>query len=238
MNNEIWKINWSGGKDSTAATILHYLRGDICIVVCYIPMLTDSIPMIHKTHYDFIINTKSVFRSWGFDVKIVTGKTYYDHTHYIVTRGKRKGLIYGTGLGLGFCKFRDLSKIPALNSVEKNWDFADIGIAFDETKRQNQLNNTMRSILCEMEYTEQDAKNLCIRFGMLSPLYETCKRDGCTICPNNKESDFVSWLREYPDAIPILLEIENDTKQLYGDKYCPYRNYEWFSDRMKRGGLI
>lgn len=42
------KINWSGGKDSTASVILHINEGDKCIVVCYIPMLTIDIPLIAK----------------------------------------------------------------------------------------------------------------------------------------------------------------------------------------------
>lgn len=194
--------------------------------------------MIRKNHYEFIINTKSVFRSWGFDVKIVNGMSYLDHTKRILTRGKRKGLPMGTGLGLGFCLFRNNSKIPALNNLCLGYDYEDIGIAFDETKRQTQLNNIKRSILCEMKYTELDAKNLCTEYGLLSPLYDTHNRDGCTICPNGNATNFIEWCIEYPGAIPILLEIENDSKKHYGDRYNPYRENKWFSDRMKEGGLI
>lgn len=48
----IVKVNWSGGKDSTTAVLLHVERGDTVKVVCYIPMLTKQIPLLTRKHCD------------------------------------------------------------------------------------------------------------------------------------------------------------------------------------------
>lgn len=87
----IVKVSWSGGKDSTAAVLLHLKRGDMVKAVCYIPMFTNKIPLILKDHYEFILNTADYFRSLGAEVWIVSGMTYYDYVLHRATRGKHKG---------------------------------------------------------------------------------------------------------------------------------------------------
>lgn len=44
--NDVVKVSWSGGKDSTCALDLHLERGDKVIAVNYTPMLTDTIPLL------------------------------------------------------------------------------------------------------------------------------------------------------------------------------------------------
>lgn len=229
----LYKVSWSGGKDSTSAMLLHLDRGDSVHAVCFVPMLTDDIPLIMPEHYDFIMSTADKFRSMGAVVDIVHGDTYYSHVHRIITRGIHKGLPMGIGLGFGFCLFRDYSKIRAgICSVKFEFDFEDIGIAFDEVKRQNQLVLPKMSILCDEHYTEKDCFRLCIDRDMLSPIYYgTSRRDGCAICPNWKPNDFLSWVRAYPAAVPVLLEIEDFCK-CYRPNNSPYRGGVWFSDRL------
>ena len=103
-------------------------------------MLTNDIPLIAKEHYEFIQYTAQIFRANGCEVHIITGITYIDLFYEEITRGKSKGKIKGYNFGFGFCKFRDLSKIKALNDFICEYDYQDIGIAFNEMKRQNQLN--------------------------------------------------------------------------------------------------
>ena len=55
--SDIVKVSWSGGKDSTCAVMKHIEAGHIVKVVCYVPMLTELIPLLTEEHYDFILNT-------------------------------------------------------------------------------------------------------------------------------------------------------------------------------------
>ena len=47
--NPTVKVGWSGGKDSTCAVMQHIEHGHKVKAVCYIPMFTESIPLIEKT---------------------------------------------------------------------------------------------------------------------------------------------------------------------------------------------
>lgn len=238
---DVIKINWSGGKDSTASVILHIQERHKCIVVCYIPMLTKEIPLIAKEHYEFIMKTADVFRVYGCEVHIITGKTYVDLFYEEITRGKNKGKIRGYNFGIGFCNFRDLSKIKALESFICKYDYLDIGIAYDEVKRQNQLNDIKRSILVEKEITEEKARMLCEFYDLLSPIYKYKKRDGCLFCPNAKSSDIGKLITDYPKAREILINLDKDSELFFyrkkikdynGNMVTPYRNYKTFTDRI------
>ena len=59
-------------------------------------------------------------------------------------------------------------------------------------------------------------------------------RDGCAICPNAKTNEFLQYIAAYPEAVPVLLEIEDFCKK-ERPKNAPYRDHQWFSDRMKIG---
>ena len=238
---DVVKINWSGGKDSTASVILHINEGHKCIVVCYIPMLTIDIPLIAKEHYEFIMKTANDFRAYDCDVHIITGKTYLELFYEEITRGKSKGKIKGYNFGFGFCKFRDLSKIKSLNDFVCKYDYQDIGIAYDEIKRQNQLNDIKRSILVEKQITEEKAKMICEFYGLLSPIYNGVKRDGCLFCTNAKASEIGKLITDYPKAREILINLDKDSEIYFhrgqikddnGVMIYPYRNHKTFTDRI------
>lgn len=232
MGAERWKINWSGGKDSTAAAIMHFNAEHECSLVCYVPMLCDGIPLIMPNHYEYIMKTADIFKSWGFKVYIVNGISYYAHVHSVTTRGENKGKYRGIGLGLGFCLFRNYSKIKALQSLKIDTDFIDIGIAADEHERFPQLQGNKRSILAENGITERKAFEICLQHDMLSPIYfSSARRDGCAICPNASVHEFQKYCMAYPAAVPVLLEIEEFCKNVRPNN-APYRNHEWFSDRL------
>lgn len=224
----IVKVNWSGGKDSTASAILHIRKGDKIKAVCYIPMLTPEIPLITKKHYDFIMNAKFTLTMAGAEVYIVHGMTYKDYVLRVSTRGKYKGKIFGFPSYItGQCGFRLYGKVKALNNCDVGYfDYEDIGIAFDEPKRQSQLNNKKRSILCEMGITENDAKSICKSTGLLSPLYENCSRDGCSVCPQGNEERLKEWLNDYPEALPILKELQEIVKEKRPERH-PLREGWW-----------
>lgn len=205
------KLNWSGGKDSTASFLLHYGRNDVVKAVYYIPMLTEAIPLITKKHYAFIENFIERYSGASAEFIRANGVTYWEHVHHIKTRGKDKGNIRGIGLGRGFCVFRDRSKVKALESVDVGfYEYTDIGIAADETRRLQQLDGVRkRSILAELGVTEQDAFEICKHCGCLSPTYQGSFRDGCVICFNAHDDRLKEWARDYPQGVEILRDIEN-----------------------------
>lgn len=213
--SDIVKVSWSGGKDSTCAVLKHLELGHKVKAVCYIPMFTDDIPLITKEHYDFIMKTADRFRGMGAEVHIVTGKTYYDFVLTRSSRGKFKGRMFGFPPFItGMCNFKTYSKTKALSQCDVGeYDYEDIGIAFDEIARQKQLNDRKRSILCELEMTEENAKQHVLKYDMLSPHYTTQKRDGCALCPHAKTSVRIQWFDDYPETIPLVKFLQNKVKR-------------------------
>lgn len=231
---DVVKLSWSGGKDSTAAALLHIQRGDTVKMVYYIPYLTDDIPLIMPQHYNFIMSAADRFRAAGAEVYQAHGKTYFDHVHTIKTKGIHVGEPYGYGLGFGFCNFRDRSKIPALNRFDVgNYDYLDIGIAFDEIDRQSQLTAAKRSILVELRITERQARQICIDNNLLSPVYYgRDTRDGCAICPYAPPERLQDYVDAYPAARDILIDIDNFCIAS-GFRLRPYHDAMTFFDRLQ-----
>lgn len=232
---DIVKIGWSGGKDSTCAVMAHIERGDKVKAVCYIPMFTKEIPLITKKHYDFIVNTADYFRSLGAEVYFAKdGVTYYEYVTHIATKGKYKGKIFGFPcVNRGQCGFKRDGKLRACNSCNVgNYDYESIGIAYDEVARHNQLTDFKRSILCEQKITEQEATDYCKENGLYSPHYEKRKkkknrRDGCALCCNATEEERQEWFEDYPEAIPLLIELQNIVKEQRPER-APLRGYKYF----------
>jgi hypothetical protein len=167
----------------------------------------------------------------GADVYIVSGMTYYDFVTHRAVSGKRKGKILGFPCNqTGKCGFKRDSKVKSLQKLDVgDFDYEDIGIAFDEVKRHNQLTDKKRSILVEMQYTEQMALDMCVKYGMLSPHYETAKRDGCALCYNARPQERNAWFRDFPQAIPLVIQLQDMVKEECPER-APLRNYGWFID--------
>lgn len=223
------KVNWSGGKDSTCAVLLHLRDGHKVKAVNYTPMFTEETPLILKEHYEFIQRTAERFRDMGAEVYMVTGMTYCDYVLRRKTKGADKGGIMGFPYFIPrMCKFKNFSKERALKSCDVGYyDYEDIGIAYDEKKRQSQLNEKLRSVLVEYEVTEQKAMEICKHCDLLSPIYEHYNRDGCTLCPHAPKREREQWFREFPEAVPILKELQ-DKVRAEKPEQSPLRNHEWF----------
>lgn len=230
----IVKIGWSGGKDSTCAVMEHIKIGDKVKAVCYVPMFTNEIPLISKDHYAFIIETADYFRGLGADVYFANnGLTYYEYVTHIALNGKDKGRIFGFPIvGRGMCGFKRDGKAKALSSCDVgDFDYEGVGIAFDEVSRHKQLNDSFRSILVEKEITESMATDFCINNGLYSPHYlhigKNKKRDGCALCCNASEDERQTWYSDFPEAVPILIELQNLVK-LERPERPPLRDYKYF----------
>ncbi len=226
---DIVKVGWSGGKDSSCSVMLHLEQGHKVKAVCYIPMFTEKIPLLLKEHYEFILRTADRFRSLGAEVKIVTGITYYDFVLKRSSRGKFKDRMFGFPPFItGLCNFKRDSKVKALSETDVGYyDYEDIGIEANEIKRQNQLNERKRSILCELGFTKYDVITFDITHDLLSPHYEILARDGCTLCPHAKAKERELWFKQYPEAVPLVIELQEIVK-IERPEQTPLRGHKWF----------
>lgn len=234
---DVVKCCWSGGKDSSCATHLHLLQGDKCIVTNYIPMFTEDIPLLLKEHYEFIMQTIELWKQMGAEVYQVHGITYWDWVHKVVTRGPNKGKPHGFPFfGVGKCGFARDSKNKSVAEIDEKfnlqYDYMDIGIAFDEVERHLQLNEQKRSILVEQKITEDMATGYCKENGIYSPHYDfdfgkKNKRDGCTLCPQARPKERIEWFKQYPEAFGLVLELQEFVKKERPNIY-PLRDYKMF----------
>ena len=228
------KIGWSGGKDSTRAVMAHIQMGDKVKAVCYVPMFTKEIPLISKKHYEFILKTSEYISSLGAEVYFADGGlTYYEYVTHIAKKGKNKGQIFGFPIvGRGMCGFKRDGKLKALSLCDVGeYDYEGVGIAYDEFKRHGQLTENLRSILFEEKITEDDATKWCKENGLYSPHY-SCSgknkmRDGCALCCNASEKEREEWFEDYPEAIPLVIELQNIVKEQRPDR-PPLRGYKYF----------
>lgn len=230
MRKDIVKVNWSGGKDSSCAAHLHLTQGDECIIVNYFPMFTDTIPLILKEHEEFILQTAERFKKMGGQVHILHGETYWDFCHRRRVKGERVGIPFGFPPPItGACSFKVYSKEKVLSQFNKScsFDYEDIGIAYDETKRQGQLSPSKRSILCEKKITEAAATVYCKANGIYSPHYDLFNRDGCTLCPNAPSRVREEWFKQYPEAFPLVRQLQDFVRAEIPGQY-PLRKKLWF----------
>ena len=227
----IVKIGWSGGKDSTTAVMKHIERGDKVKIVNYTPMFTKEIPLILKNHYSFIRETANYFKSLGAEVYFADkGMTYYEYVTHVAIKGPCKGRIFGFPIiGSGMCGFKRDGKVKALSLCDVGeYDYESVGICFDEIKRQNQLTDKLRSILCEQKITQADTRSYCLENGLYSPHYsDKTKRDGCALCYNAKEEERQRWFEDYSEAIPLVIELQDLVKQ-HRPERPPLRGYKYF----------
>ena len=187
MEKKRYIASWSGGKDSTANIILAHEHGEPLDLIIFSEVMFDEkisgeLPEQMRFIHD---NAIPVFESWGYKVEILHAeKTFLDCFFHIPTKGKH----VGTGCYKGFmmtghcdtqrdCKLKPIKKF--MKQFDKNEICQYIGIAIDEPRRLARLDETQISLLQKYEYTEQDAKELCEKYGLLSPIYQFTKRGGC-----------------------------------------------------------
>ena len=87
-----------------------------------------------------------------------------------------------------------------------------VGIASDEPQRLARLEGTNKvSLLDKYGYTEDDALKLCAEHGLLSPIYDHCRRNGCWFCPPMPaDAELRHMLENHPDLFDRLLEWETE----------------------------
>lgn len=172
------------------------------------------------------------FKEWGYTVTIVKPTETYEYFfEHKITRGSNKGKCYGFPMPMG-CHLNTV-KTEALKKEQRKYKnpLTIVGIASDEPKRYvstKQKGN--RSLLWDYKMTEQEAKELCKQYGLLSPIYEYTKRDGCFFCPNAKSHELERLYTNYPALWKRWIEITNRedivNKQFNGLKRLSLQSYD------------
>lgn len=206
----------SFGKDSIATVLLAKEHNEPLdeIVYCEV-MFDENISGELPEHRDFIYNVAiPKFEQWGYKVTVLrSDRNYSSIFNSLITKSRvedRNGKKYGFPLSLG-CWVNSRCKIPLIDNYWKNQDeqyTQYVGIAIDEPKRLQRLSGTNRTSLLEKYgYTEKMAKQKCIEYGLLSPIYEFTNRNGCWFCMHQKRKELRHLYENHKDLWNRLLDM-------------------------------
>ena len=206
----------SGGKDSVATILISLEKKEPLDEVTWVEVMLDKetsgeVP----EHRDFVYKSLKPFcENNGIRFTVLhSSKTYDDVFHQTFKRGKNTGKKYGFARARGCfvnreCKmkaFREYKKKQGSNVVFY------VGIAIDEPKRLQRLNNEKEiSLLAKYGLTEKDAVELCKKNNLLSPVYEISRRNGCWFCPYAKDKEILHFLKNNGNIFNRLIEWEKE----------------------------
>lgn len=216
----------SFGKDSMATLILAAEQGIPIDRVLYVDIkFNDEISGEHPIMAEWIPTAEKRLKElFGITVEhLYYGKTFLDMYYQPLTKGKFVGGIKGFPMTIGaWCNHLKVDTVRRVWSEIKGTGeevVEFVGIAYDEKERYERLKNNetpkhkKRSLLFENKFTENDAKTICEKRGLLSPVYhyDNIFRGGCWFCPKQCYADIYSLWKNYPTYFSKLLEIEPDS---------------------------
>lgn len=222
IKENIRVVLWSGGKDSTATIILaHELGIKIDLIVMSLVWFDKKkkISAENTAHLKWVTEyAKPLFESWGYKVELVSSDKDYLYYFFFKRQKSEKhpetvGKYYGFPLG-GFCRIQRLKEEPIkqfLKQTRKQFNVIEyVGICADEKprlekmhKRKNQI-----SLLEQSGATQQQAKEKCKSYGLLSPIYQQGKkRGGCWFCPNQSIAELAELKQNEPQKYNTLKEL-------------------------------
>ena len=211
----------SFGKDSIATVLLAKEHNEPLdeIVYCEV-MFDENISGELPEHRDFIYNVAiPKFEEWGYKVTVLRSSESYMDCFKKINRSKknpeRNGKMYGFPMA-GKCIINDRCKMNPIRNYWKNQSsdvMQYVGIAIDEPKRLDRVvkSNNQVSLLQKYEFTEEMAKQKCIEYGLLSPIYDFTKRNGCWFCPNARDCALRQIYRYHKNLWQTILELEKKT---------------------------
>ena len=188
---------WSAGKDSTATAILAKNKG----------VKIDEIITVMPDPFKCELDLLSKFEEFmEMKVTIVPSPTYEDYFFRKKVRGKYIGTIYG----FPFTAYKTCARILKWEPMQKyvkdrNCKFL-LGIAKDENRN---ILSPNESLLIQYGLTEADAKQLCIDYGLLNPLYSHFKRLGCVRCPKQGRRALMKVKELEPEKYQWCIDHDN-----------------------------
>ena len=195
-------VSCSFGKDSIATILLAVEHNEPIDGVVFAEVMFDldnNISGEIPEHIEWIENTAiPKIKAMGIPVHVVrNNKTdYLKEFKHIVKKSKNpnyNGKMRGFPIG-GKCCINGRCKLKPIHDFYKQFKDEDviqyIGIATDEPIRLKRMHKSKNkiSLLEKYNYTEEDAKKLCEKYDLLSPVYKEGVRGGCWFCPNCKVS--------------------------------------------------
>lgn len=231
----------SFGKDSLATFLLAKEHGEPLDEVVYCEVMFDqNISGEVPEHRDFFFSEAiPKLETTGLPVTVLHGsKTYCVLFLGRVTRGPKKGMVRSFPL-CGKCYVQRDCKLKPLRQHAKRQPPGTenyVGIAVDEPKRLDRLRDGETSLLAKYGCTEEMAKELCKKHGLLSPIYEFTDRGGCWFCPNAKESELQHLYDHHPELWNRMLALQ----AVPGKVTEKFNRTESFADidRRFKGGSI
>lgn len=214
-------FNLSFGKDSMATLLLAIEQGIPIDRVMYCEIkFNDEISGEHPVMAEWIPTAEKRLKElFGITVDHAYGGVTFEEQFFKVKKkGNRIGDIYGFPYTIGaWCN--DRLKLQAIKKyyAQFNEDITQfVGIAYDEPVRWERMlkkdtaSIKSRSLLFEQKLTEQDAFEICKRYGLLSPIYgvDGIYRGGCWFCPKQCLTDLHSLWRQYPELWDKLVAME------------------------------
>ncbi len=163
-------------------------------------------------HRDFIYEKAiPTLERMGVKVRVLRSEqTYVGLFTGRITRGPKKGLLRSFPIA-GRCAVQRDCKLKPIRQFQRTLPpdtVQYIGIAKDEPKRLQRLKKGQVSLLEKYDHTEQDARRLCQRAGLLSPVYQFTDRGGCWFCPNAKRAELHHLYDHHPELWGRMLELQ------------------------------
>lgn len=230
----------SFGKDSIATILLaleHNEPLDRCVFAEVMFDTERNISGEIPEHIEWIYSTAiPKLEAMGVKVDVVRTKDYMSFFHRRrgerskpEHRGKKEGFVIG-----GKCRLSG-QKADAIKRYYRELGTTEvvqyIGIAIDEPKRLERLEGTNKvSLLAKYNYTEEMARDLAEKNGLLSPIYDTESRGGCWFCPNASNRHFMRIYTKFPhlwNELRIMSKADNLCAQCfkYDKRFGEYEAY-------------
>lgn len=222
----------SFGKDSNTQVCIAMEHGEPIDEIVYSEVMFDKdVSGELPEHRDFIYNIAiPKFEYMGLKVTVLRSEeTYMDHFFRRKQRGERAGQIYGFPPVMK-CWVNSNIKMKPIREFWKSQSepvTQYVGIAIDEKERLNRIVSTENkvSLLQKYNLAEQDAYEICKKNGLLSPIYDYSKRNGCWFCQNQTIGQ-LEWLRKrHPDLWKRLLELQKHSPHPFKIQ-CPMEALE------------
>lgn len=223
-------FNLSFGKDSMATLLLAIEKGIPIDHVMYVDIrFSPEISGEHPLMAEWIPTAEKCLKEkFGIVVEhVYSGVSFVEQFYKEKQKGKHIGDKYGFPYQISaWCN--DRLKLKAISKYLKQ--FANIrvtqfiGIAYDEPVRWERMKKKetnkrkYRSLLMENKLAEQNAFEICERYGLLSPIYKTNDgmfRGGCWFCAKQCLADLYSLWKNYPDYFNRLKEMEPDSHNTF-----------------------
>lgn len=247
-------FNLSFGKDSMATLLLALEKGIQIDHVMYVDIrFSPEISGEHPLMAEWIPTAeKRLKEKFGIVVEhVYSGVSFVEQFFKVKQKCNHVGDIYGFPYVVGaWCNSK--LKVAAIQKYLKSFGTClitqFIGIAYDEPVRWERMvkketeKRKYRSLLVENKLAEQNAFEICDRYGLLSPIYKTNDgifRGGCWFCPKQCLADLYSLWKNYPDYYQMLLELEPYSRNTFrtdGNLYDYIKRFEngYIPNRRKK----